>query len=99
MKLKNKTSNILCLFGFHDWYIIKSKDTDDITADIAGIKSHVFNCCSGVLYKEKICLKCAKYVDEITLKRILLEKERKDEAKEIRQRKQLALKLLNERKK
>lgn len=71
------------MFGFcwHKWYIIKKYDDSIIKGIINNqrvglhfdpdLTDHTY----GPTYEEKICLKCKKYVDEITPRYLYLLKE------------------------
>lgn len=72
----------------HKWYII-NKYTDDVIRSMA--KDPKFDpdlndyIGSVSTYKEKVCLKCEKYVDEITPRYLLhLERQRKARARQAR---------------
>lgn len=46
---------------FHDWYIFKALTDEEIRVRSSfSVKSR-----AGLLYTEKICLKCKKYINEI----------------------------------
>ena len=53
---------ILC---YHDWYTFNALTDAAIKAEIINKKRKRKMYASGLIYVEKICLKCKKYINEI----------------------------------
>ena len=78
---------------WHDWYILNSMSEDEIHAKVHNIIYGGRDGRVGIRYKEKVCLKCKKYVNDIQhhleflkAKKIaneIKEKQRKDRAQQI----------------